>query len=380
MPSLRSSKNETHSRHTRPGSPRKGLAHLSTEDHNSKKPGFQPLKPRLSRSATVPTIANRKRENSQPAMPAANREPSWKSKAFSRREVDLTTSTSVGDKFTKKSNVEAALKEAISTLKAPNRVMAVKEILQSVDRFAKGASVSKRKGFLLQFNRHADIPFLDSRKPLKVLSDQSVQVMATPKRQRNTNALSDIPMHLENASSDTTRRPAIKEHQSNMYIPASADKPYVLTVPESSPPSFNNGIEEHRQYRGHDTARIASNKYLSNIASTPLATKGATDRPRTAGCIESLNQIMSPLPFGLSNLQQGDDKYVEETPSKRRMSCGSLTHSSNAFSLGVSRSRPCETGMITVAPHSSTMLSSPPFVESSIYDKLGWDNDDDDPF
>jgi hypothetical protein len=198
--------------------------------------------------------------------------------------------------------------------------------------------------------------------------------MATPKRHRNMNNLSDVSMPPENDSPILTRRPAISQHQGDYYIPTFATMPYLSRVPESSPPSFDSN-KEHRLHLNH-TDQSATNQHISNIASTPLPTKTASERPKTAGCIESSTRIISPFPFRSYNLEKGDCESIEETPSKRRMSYGSL-RSSNPFSLSSDPSRSDETRATRLVPKPSIISSSPPLVETSIYDKLGWDNDDD---
>lgn len=66
--------------------------------------------------------------------------------SFSKREVDLSAMSQASEvKMRKKAEVEEKLREAISTLKKPNRALAVKEIADSTDEsFAKAVSKGSR--------------------------------------------------------------------------------------------------------------------------------------------------------------------------------------------------------------------------------------------
>ncbi|KAK3671180.1 hypothetical protein LTR78_008981 [Recurvomyces mirabilis] len=120
------------------------------------------LPPTLHRSATDSQMLQHhlKRETSEAplpfdSIPPINQPPVPRKRAslmhsisFSRREVDLSAMSQANEKkMRKKAEVEEKLKEAISTLKKPNRIAAVKEVADEAERRSgKGILGSRRTG------------------------------------------------------------------------------------------------------------------------------------------------------------------------------------------------------------------------------------------
>lgn len=136
----------------------RSLRRVLTDERYSRAPSRGPLGAiSLMRSATNPTVPGLKREASETpslgAIPAAesqsmlvNRGGVLKSKKFSQREVDLSVlaQATVPDAKSKKANLEAELKEAISALKRPNRQLAGRTIVETAERrISLSASLSK---------------------------------------------------------------------------------------------------------------------------------------------------------------------------------------------------------------------------------------------
>jgi DNA replication regulator SLD3 len=107
------------------------------------------MPPTLTRSATVSAVPGLKREADECSpwtVPAKDSQPPMnvcrggvlKSKRFSQREIDMsftTIATNVESaKSQRRSRVEEELKEAITTLKRPNRGLAIKEFVETAER------------------------------------------------------------------------------------------------------------------------------------------------------------------------------------------------------------------------------------------------------
>ncbi|KAI9839999.1 MAG: hypothetical protein M1819_000191 [Sarea resinae] len=104
--------------------------------------------PAPARAIRAPSVPNLKREKSETPLLhtiptqdslsqsiTAHRHDTDKYRRFSQREVDLfAISTSHEAKLKRKKDVEDELKQAISALKKPNRVVATKEFVESVER------------------------------------------------------------------------------------------------------------------------------------------------------------------------------------------------------------------------------------------------------
>ena len=169
--------------------PRKPLARVSTDtmDRSGKHPPClqrsataskaRPLIKREASEVPLHSIPFAKPQHSARRTPqqraAARNKPSLMSQiSFSKREVDLSAMSQANEaKMRKKAEVDEKLREAISTLKKPNRAMAVKEIADSTDEsFAKAAAKGRRNPV----------------QRMKVA--QSVHVTATPKHVRTINA------------------------------------------------------------------------------------------------------------------------------------------------------------------------------------------------
>lgn len=156
---------------------RRPLQRISTENlghHTAKAPS-------LSRSATdSAVIPGLKRETSVTplsAVPPASARPSSMSQyqRFNQRQVDLTALTSANEaKMKKKTLIEEELRNAISTLKKPNRGLAVKDFVDSADVRMQASAGRSRK------STHT------VRK-----APNSVEIMATPHRGRKSKSLAD---------------------------------------------------------------------------------------------------------------------------------------------------------------------------------------------
>ena len=143
--------------------PRKTLERVLTDD----KPSHKRQKPSLSRSATEPSLPQMKREASETSLSSIPLNRVGLSKRYSQREVDLRAASQHTEaKLKKKANIEQQLHGAIAALKKPNPRMAVKELIEDAEKRA--AIPRSRK----------------AKNPVRNLFAQSMQVMATPSKDR----------------------------------------------------------------------------------------------------------------------------------------------------------------------------------------------------
>jgi hypothetical protein len=151
------------------------------------------------RSATAPTIPSLKRERSETpllsSIPSAesqsmliSRGGILKSKSFSQREVDLSSLATINDAKIKKTSIEADLKDAISALKKPNRLLAGQLQIEA-ERRAASAPTHSRSKWISCLYYVLILIFIESKKPVRNPSFQGVQIFSTPRGKRKKDPL-----------------------------------------------------------------------------------------------------------------------------------------------------------------------------------------------
>ena len=190
--------------------PRKTLERVLTDDRMAtKRPSAT-----LSRSATDSALPSFKRELSEVSLSAVPpyRPSIQESRRYSQREVDLTAVTQATEaKIQRKAAIEKELKGAIATLKRPNPRMAVQELVDSADQRMANVHSKSRKSSNPQRN-----PFANS-----------VQVIATPKANRQSEPCSNLPA-LPNMQSF---EPEIIPPSSGPRVPSSSIRPTTASRP-----------------------------------------------------------------------------------------------------------------------------------------------------
>lgn len=314
--------------------------------------------PSLNRSATDSTLLNGiKREGSEVPLSAipfqrspsnAARQSASHLKLLKGREMDLnTTSKAAAARAQQRKRVEEDLQEAISALKKPNRGLAAGSYADDVERRGLGSLGSANR----------------SRKPTntvrKVMKD--VQVTATPSARRRTKDMVQQTPHHDNPFV----RPRLSDAPpSNEFcIPSSAARPSSSIVPAT-------------------VQRSAMSRTLvpQGIAETPSKPQG-------------VRKFSIPAPTG---------RKILTTPSKARMVRMTLDSPPQAVEAtptkAVASSPPTDTTR-RLAPTPRTLFVTPlkkaapaqvaesplpalsqppaPTDEPSIYDALGWNDDDD---
>jgi len=218
--------------------------------------------PSLVRSATDTLI---KRETSETPLsaiphlkdsrpPSRSRQPSVQLQHLNRRQVDLNAiSAATEAKLKRKAVIEEELKEAITTLKKPNRGLAIKEFVEASDQRT-FASTSKRK------------KDMTARRVLQNV--RNVQVLATPKHERKIDALAprDV-MEIRKEGSVPLHPPSSGEFIPASVMKASTQKSQSWDKTTRIPPSTVYSVIADTPCRG--PAKTVSFFGTADLVSTP---------------------------------------------------------------------------------------------------------------
>ncbi|KAE8850385.1 hypothetical protein PTNB73_00607 [Pyrenophora teres f. teres] len=331
--------------------PRRSLARVATDNTGRT---IERTTPSLNRSATDSALPERvKREGSEASLSSipfrrspskSNRQSMSQIRHLQGRQIDLAQpSAAASAKIKQRQRVEEDLQEAILGLKKPNRGLAAGGYAADNEQRGLGLANKSRK------------PTTTVRKTIK-----DVQVSATPRAGRRTKDIVE----------QTPSR-----HQHNPFIrlpageaPGSSD----LCIPSSTvrPPAFMVPATGHRRPTARDVAQ-------STIAETPSKVPDSrvfSSEPVRRKIFATPSKAGAPSPDG----RQAPQPQVVETPGKGPGS--SPPGNSNSPRRGIVAT-PSKSG-----PGMSKGFAPVPFSlpdahkgETSIYDALGW-NDDDDAF
>lgn len=284
--------------------PKKSRRSLGRTPTDTTKQTSQRPTPSLHRSATDSAlIPSLKREGSEVPLSAIpfQRSPSTASsrqalsqfKRLSQREVDLSTKSAATEaKLKQKKRVEDELKEAISTLKKPNRGAAVGGYIDEVE--------SRGLGVIGRSKRPAN----PSRKAL-----QTVQVTATPKRvRRPKDIVQATPTH-HHTPFNRIGHGELVPPPSSFRIPSSAVRP---------PPSFVPRPDLHSISRPENGQVVAETPSRGSRKTVSFFTNAAQLEKRT--------EVNTRPHFSLSHCSTGaspskktsGDTTIFQTPSKPR--------------------------------------------------------------
>ncbi|KAH7388792.1 DNA replication regulator SLD3-domain-containing protein [Pyrenochaeta sp. MPI-SDFR-AT-0127] len=322
---------------------RRSLARVATHTMGRT---IERVTPTLHRSATDSTLVNGvKREGSEVPLSSIpfQRSPSKSARQsmsqmrhLQGREIDLTQpSAAAAAKLKQKQRVEEDLKDAISALKKPNRGLAAGGYVADIERRGLGSTSKPRK----------------SANPVrKIIRD--VQVSATPRTGRRTkDMIEQTPSHDHHQNPFLRLPPSGAPPSNDFCIPSSAAHPPSSMVPATVQRSA--------------TARSLAH---SSIAETP------SKAPNTKAYIFSgaarRTIFATPSKCAVSSTDSGllVSSQVNETPSKS-IENSPPTNSKFVFHLAAT---PTEADSSTLSNLAKTV------GETSIYDALGWNDDDDD--
>ena len=321
--------------------PRQPLARVSTDTLNqtSRRP------PLLHRSATdSQALAVIKRESSEAPMdsiPQAKPQraaPRQRASllhqiSFSKREVDLSAMSQVSDaKMRKKADVEEKLREAISTLKKPNRALAVKDIADSTDEsFAKATSRSRQS------------------QALRSKAAQGTISTATPKHVRTVKATPHRRAIAATAASVRT------SESSTTHVPSTSTR---SIAQPSGPPHGTFAVPQtgHRPRHGTSVEETPSRGFAKFMPAGLAREPGTLESPiasRTAAVQQTPLKPVKTLAF--DSVRQGAE-------------------------VGVTPLRPPTQAVLAASPNLARLRGEQGDAEGSVgqgsvYDTLGWNEE-----
>jgi hypothetical protein len=328
---------------------RRSLARVATDNTGRT---IERTTPSLSRSATDSTLLDGiKREGSEAPLSAIpfRRSPSKSARQsmsqirhLQGRQIDLAQpSAAASAKMKHKQRVEEDLQEAILALKKPNRGLAAGGYIADIEQRSLGLANKSRK------------PTVTVRKTIR-----DVQVSATPRAGRRTkNMVEQTPTH--HHFDPFIRPPGAEAPPSSEFcVPSSGVRPPATIVPATG----------HR----HTTARSLAQ---SGIAETP--SKAPNMQPFSTDSVRR-KIFATPLKAAASS---SDDRgfaqsHVFETPAK---ALGSPPRSDTDLTLAAVAATPTRSVSASaseVAPITLAFANKDD-AEPSIYDALGWNDDDD---
>jgi hypothetical protein len=328
---------------------RRSLARVATDSTGRT---IERTTPSLSRYATDSALLDGiKREGSEVPLSAIpfRRSPSKSARQsmsqirhLQGRQIDLAQpSAAASAKIKHKQRVEEDLQEAILALKKPNRGLAAGGYVADIEQRGLGLPNKSRK------------PTVTVRKTIK-----DVQVSATPRvGKRTKNMVEQTPTHYH--YDPFVRSPGAEVPSSNgLCVPSSGVRPPAAMVPATG----------HR----HTTAR---NLAQSGIAETP--SKAPNSQPFSTDSVRR-KIFATPLKAATSSSPGGREfaqSHVFETPVKAR---GISPHDDTDFALPALFATPTK---LVSAPESGVApaalaASNNNDAEASIYDALGWNDDD----
>lgn len=326
--------------------PRRSLVRVATDNTGRT---VERTTPSLNRSATDSVIVEGiKREGSETPLSAIpfRRSPSKGARQsmsqirhLQGRQIDLAQpSAAASAKMKQKQRVEEDLQEAILALKKPNRGLAAGSYVSDREQRGLGLPSKSRK------------PAVTVRKTIK-----EVQVTATPRAGRKTkNMVEQTPV--QQHYDPFVRSPGEGAPPSSGFcVPSSGVPPPPAMIPATG----------HR----HTTA---PNLVDSSIAETP--SKAPQAKPFSSDAVRR-RIFATPLKTAGPAPDAGLDEaapHVFETPAKALDSppCNSITAGPRDVAATPTKS-------VAVAAREAGV---DPFAGPSIYDALGWDDDEDDGF
>ncbi|KFY17185.1 hypothetical protein V492_00830 [Pseudogymnoascus sp. VKM F-4246] len=272
----------------------------------------------LLRSATAPVLPpTLKREGSEatslssiPTMNSlsqhASRTAVHKSRKASQTENDMSLGT-LPDRQSKKANIEAELKHAISALKKPNRQLAGQTTVELAEKRATAGASQSRKA-----KKPTRNPGFENMRPT------GVQILATPKKPRSQNIEFGSQM-FPRQQEESQLEPNFIPPSSISRVPSSGQR---LTVPDSSPPLYRSipvSREQHHLSVVNATPTRSSRQTkldynMSVVDTTPVRVTSAYH-----GALGAANQaaVVADTPVRTSKASDNSN-YLFAAPKPRR--------------------------------------------------------------
>lgn len=330
--------------------------------------------PALPRSNTTPTAPEMKREGSEPVSLSqlmAGRGGIQKPKRIDNREIDLDAASKQHETKLKKMNTlleqKRELDAAIHALRKPNRELVAKDFAETVEQRTNAKSSRKPKN------------------PVRNPFAQGVQVMATPKRQRKKDYdVAGLPSLPQNWKST----PSLPIGSDPQVIPSSTSRPVRGHESESTGSSSRRALDSINETPSKPSSYLTNgifNTSQRNSKNNFIRPSLPTHKPElafdTSPTLTRKSKSLSHL-----NRREGDGapaeslSRVEDTPPKPRSTFaapGAGTNSlpdNDVFTTPIKRQAP-KPDFSETNRHQNDVISATP--EKSIYDHLGWNDDDD---
>lgn len=357
--------------------PRRSLQRVLTDEKSAASQGRHPLQ----RSKTAPSKPDSRRESMEPLLPMASanvRGGIQKAKRVENREVDLNAQAKQHETKLKKVQLLADQKKeldaAIHALRRPNRELVAKDIAEDADkRTTPGGGGSSRK----------------QKNPVRNPLGQGVQVMATPKGSRKRDAIFNLPppplpinMVRSFPGHSIERSPPPDESDAQM-VPGSTVRPSSFSGTSGRDMGVIQGTPTRRPNKPFESPCLSKSKsatYTSNtlfrVPNRPSSTQPTEMAPSTP--ISSRHIPIAQPQFNYS---------VTETPPRKQQQPAAPVPDSPAvasepaatavLSTPVKKSTAQETPVKKnfLAPGDSSVVPVTP--EKSIYEHLGWNDEDD---
>jgi DNA replication regulator SLD3 len=328
--------------------------------------------PTLTRSATDSTMPRLKRETSDislleiPQARPAKRDSSVQLKHLRQRQIDMFAISAATDaKLKQKAKIAEDLKDAISTLKKPNRGQAVKDYINASEQRSLGSASMRKK--TAGTNR-------------KIF--QNVQVSATPRTARKRDALRPVvPSYSEETHAPDFDIPPFPS--SDFMIPSSAIRPLQFTEIGKPPPS--NHLQPHGVT---ETPSRGKSKLISFDSSPPPMPQeetyhdfmGSAPAANSTGATSFTNFLKQKIAQDGTMQSPSREKQAEKrtrpaftTPQKPKAVFATPINSASVFATPQKS-----------VEQPTTVVQTPGMKEDeagdteggqSIYDALGWNDD-----
>lgn len=325
----------------------------------------------LMRSTSAASIPSVKREGSEPPRPGSKEG----AEAARPRTSTLSRSSSAAGlqdaKAMKKAKVEAELKDAISALRKPNRQVVGQAMTEEARRKATVTRSTRRRHLSISQRLNANV-YIGARKPSRAALGSSILVKATPANNRFKDAMAA-------ASVADTPLPSTEEvipPSSIGLVPSTAQK--TGGGSSGSPAYLIGGTPVKTSSRaGIFDRRPARSTAADVLDATPVRPKRGSTFIRRPANEEPALPPSSPI---AERKRAAATNAVFETPAKR-------TTIASLFETPVRRPAPrpdddddhlgggggAPRGMAKVEEEQSPEKTR---KKASIYDKLGWDDDD----
>jgi len=299
---------------------------------------------------------------------------------LSQREVDMSAMTKFkGLKLKKIVAVEQELKDAIATLKKPNRSIAVKDYVDDADRRAAAAVIRPHSKSHSTFTKAAPVnPCKESSALARVRSARDVQVTATPKRSKKTK--DEVAVTPHQRSSNLYVDPEDSLSASNPCIPSSAIRSVTIgRMRDLAQNSSHTILERHGYPVVEETPSRGPAKHsfpLTPIGENRMANVGPSSHDKLHHNKQSAVKIAIPDMMSRTwgnNVTLNNTRLPCESPPKKHQpetphTAGGSTEAKPPYInqrhplLSFSATKDCN-------PRASG-------AQRSIYESLGWDDND----